>query len=146
MFAKPLRALHDRARKVEAGNRSALPERGLGRNPALPEGGHPQPGQIAQRRDEAGRRDDVVNLELKGAPVGGSSSLDCVSGSGALHALDRCVEDHDAAGQRPVLVRLHVTRTHADQRARFNRKPRPARRHQYDLPRPGQEARRDLEA
>src|SRR5438477_3566858 len=146
VFAKPLVALHDGARKVEAGNRRALPERRLGRNPALSKGGDPEPGKIAQRRDEACRRDDVVDLELEGTPVCGASSLDCVSGSGALHALDRCVEDHDAAAERPVLVRLHITRAHADERARFNRKPRAARRGKYDLPRPGQEARRDLEA
>src|SRR5881396_2741774 len=54
------RALVESARKKEAGNCRAFPERGLSGKLALAEGGNPKRGQVAQRAAEPGRGDHII--------------------------------------------------------------------------------------
>ena len=112
-----------------------------------PNGRDPEVGQVLQRGDEAGRGDDVVDLDREVRPAVGASQ---VRGqppvADRLDPVDRGVEDADAATQDEVLVRLDVARPDADQRLRLDRQLGVRRRHEDQLARPRQHPGRELEA
>src|SRR5258708_17258854 len=132
MLSQALRALHDSPREVDPWYCRAFPERRLGRNAALAEGANSQLRQIAQRADEAGCRDHVVDLEGQRSPVARTLRLDAIALSSAFDTLDRRIEDDNAAGQRPILVRLHIASANTHQRTCADRRLGPSRQ---DVPR-----------
>src|SRR5258708_33679913 len=121
MLSQALRALHDRDRKVDPWYCRAFPECRLGRNAALAEGANSKLRQIAERANEAGGRDHVVDLERQRSPVARTLRLDTIALSSAFDTLDRRIEDDNAAGQRPILVRLHIASTNTHQRSCVDR-------------------------
>ena len=121
--AVPLQAerrLHQRSGKVHPGQGRAFPVRRLRGQPALAEDGNAKLRQVAQRRDETCCGDDVVDLEDERAAVGGALGVDPICRTRLFDRLDRRVQDHDPAGERPVFIWLDITRAHADQRARVH--------------------------
>src|SRR5258708_11896450 len=97
VLSQALRALHDRARKVDPWYCRAFPECRLGRNAALAEGANSKLRQIAERANEAGCRDHVVDLERQRSPVARTLRLDTIALSSAFDTLDRRIEDDNAA-------------------------------------------------
>src|SRR5258708_6848868 len=127
MLSQALRALHDSPREVDPWYCRAFPERRLGRNAALAEGANSQLRQIAQRADEAGCRDHVVDLEGQRSPVDRTLRLDAIALSSAFDTLDRRIENDNAAGQRPIFVGLNVSSANTDKRSCVDRQLRAAR-------------------
>src|SRR5260370_25207191 len=121
MLSQALRALHDRPREVDPWYCRAFPECRLGRNAALAEGADSKLRQIAQRANETGRRDHVVDIEGQRSPVARTLRLDAIALSSAFDTLDRRIENDNAAGQRPVFVALHISSANTDKRSCVDR-------------------------
>ncbi len=134
--------------KKMPGHGRALPPRGLGGQPARAECRDAQVGQVLQRTDEPGGRDDLVDLDLEvAAPVGATQEQveAAVAAGRRLDALERGIEDRHATAQDVVLVGLDVARPDPDQRARVDRQLGVRRREQHELARPREQAVRELE-
>src|SRR5260370_25550776 len=135
MLSQALRALHDSPREVDPWYCRAFPECRLGRHAALAEGADSKLRQIAQRANEAGCRDHVVDLERQRSPVARTLRLDTIALSSAFDTLDRRIENDNAAGQRPILIGLHIASANTHQRSCLDPQLRTARREELDLPR-----------
>src|SRR5205814_5163840 len=98
------------------------------------------------RTREAGRGDHVVDLEDQLGGALGLARVHAEDVAASLYALDRRIEDDDAACEDMVLVRLHVPRADADERARVDRELRRRWRREDDLLGPLQETGGELEA
>src|SRR5260370_31250512 len=127
MLSQALRALHNRPREVDPWYCRAFTEVGLGRNAALAEGANAKRRQIAQRADEAGCRDHVVDLEGQRSPVARTLRLDAIALSSAFDTLDRRIENDNAAGQRPIFIGLNVSSANTDKRSCVDRQLRAPR-------------------
>src|ERR1700674_1910175 len=114
VLLEPRGALGDRSGEENAGPGRAFPEGRLGRKPALAEGRDPQRGQVAKRRDETGRGDDVVRRNGELAP-GRIPRANPITRAFLHDLFDGRVEKNDPARQRGVLVRLNIAGADADQ-------------------------------
>src|SRR5204862_8330253 len=143
---KARRRLMDRPAEIHPGDRRALPERGLRGKLVAADRGYAEIRQIEDRARETGRGDHVVDLEDQLGGALGLARVHAEEAAASLDPLDRCVEDDHAACQNMVLVRLHVPRADADERARVDRELRRRWRREDDLLRPLQETGGELEA
>src|SRR5437762_7404262 len=146
VLAQAGRCLVDRPAEVHAGDRRARPEWRLRGELVAADRRDAELDEILDRAGESGRRDDIVNLEDE---LGGALRLSGMHAerlAGPLDALDRRIEHDDAAREDMVLVRLDISRADSDERARVDRELRRRRGREDDLPRPLEEARRELES
>src|SRR5260370_7212754 len=117
MLSQALRALHDSPREVDPWYCRAFPERRLGRNAALAEGANSKLRQIAQRADEAGCRDHVVDLEGQRSPVARTLRLDAIALSSPFDTLDRRIQNDNPAAQPPIFSGPHISTASTDTRS-----------------------------
>ena len=133
------------AGEVDPRDGDAFPVRRLRRQPSVADRRDAEVGQVAERNAEARRRDDVVALEDELAVPRRAAHVDAIAVGVTLDPLDRCVDDVAPGTSANVLVeRLQVPK--AQRREREHRRVHRPRRREHDLPRPRQEALRDLEA
>src|SRR6266571_4709703 len=135
----------DRPAEIHTRDGGALPERSLRRQLVATDRGDAELGQIPYRAREPGRCDHVVDLEDE---LGRALRLARVYPedlAGSLDPLDRRIENDHTTREDVILIRLHVSRADADERARVDRKLRRRRGREDDLLRPRQEAGRKLE-
>src|SRR5438046_682044 len=103
VLAQTRRSLGHVAGEVDAGDRDALPVRRLRGHPAVVHHCHAYARQVAYRRAETRRRDDLVALQLELPLPCRPARMDAVAVRVALHALDRRVEDIAPAAAADVL-------------------------------------------
>ena len=134
--------------KKMPGHGRALPARRLDRQPALPERRDAELRQVEQRRDEPGRRDDLVDLEREVVAAVGPPEADGRAAPSARRSIRSIAASRiaHAAAEDVVLVRLDVARPDADERLRVDRQLRRRRRDEDELARPRQEPGGELEA
>src|SRR5215207_117089 len=144
LFLQARRSLGRVPCEEDAWRGDALPERRLRRDAAVAGGRDAELGQVAQCGAEAGRDDHLLCLEIEVAGPRRALGPDDVAGLVPLDALDRRVDDERARPAPDVLlVRLQVadSKRRAGQHAEAHR----PRRDEDDLPRPRQQAVRELE-
>ena len=111
----------DRAPEIDARHRGALPERGLCGELVAADRRDAEVRQVAYRAGEAGRRDDVVDLEDELGRALGLARVDEKRVAAPLDALNRRVQHDDAAREDVIFVGLHVPCAHADEGAGVDR-------------------------
>ena len=141
----PVRALGRVTRKVDAGRRDALPERRLRGDSPVRDGRDVELGERLERRPEPGRDDHRVGVELELARPGRACRVHAEAPVRPLDPLDRRVDDVRAEAAAHVLV-IGLEIPDAERRQRqYSGLHRP-RRDERDLPRPGEQSVRQLEA
>src|SRR5919106_5157738 len=138
---RPLRGV---AGEVDRRAGLALPERAQRGDAALRHRADAEPGEVAERRREPGRRDHLVDLDLEGAVPRRAAARHTPTRTRPLDPLERHVERERAAAQARVLVGLQVA--HADGGERDHGGLNRTRRAEDYLARPGEKPVRGLEA